>query len=187
MPCYIEHCVCHFIALRMLGCMLVTLCMPSHLHRVWDRSQPKHGKRGTFRTSSDGTCLNSQSPTLRIIHDGVQVLLCFHVHSFRIESCNSTPRPSCIDMRDWWHEDRGLHSLKSSHAYICENTLSCPFVALCCSKSEISGLLERCAIFQEHLQPEANWVVVVDFCERQLKHASFIIWNRAEAAHRFAC
>ncbi|GMQ01516.1 hypothetical protein CsSME_00048126 [Camellia sinensis var. sinensis] len=21
-------------------------------------------------------------------------------------SCNSTPRPSCIKMRDWWHEDR---------------------------------------------------------------------------------
>ncbi|KAF5933864.1 hypothetical protein HYC85_030035 [Camellia sinensis] len=30
----------------------------------------------------------------------------------RLESCNPNPRPSCIEMRDWWHEDRGLHSLE---------------------------------------------------------------------------
>ena len=63
-----------------------------------------------FRTPSDGTCLNSRSSTLRINHDGVSVLLCLYVHSFHIESCNSTPRPSCIEMRGWWHEDRGMHT-----------------------------------------------------------------------------
>ncbi|GMP92619.1 hypothetical protein CsSME_00042767 [Camellia sinensis var. sinensis] len=31
-----------------------------------------------------------------------------------IFSCNLTPRPSCIEMRDWWHEDQGLHSLKTN-------------------------------------------------------------------------
>ena len=38
MPCCLVHRVCHFIALCMLGCMLVALCVPSHLHCVWDRS-----------------------------------------------------------------------------------------------------------------------------------------------------
>ena len=87
-------------------------------------------------------CSNGGVQVLRTVKNGVST----PVHSFHIVSCNLTPRPSCIEMRDWWHEDRGLYSLKSSHAYICENTLPCPFVALCCSKSEISSLLELCTI-----------------------------------------
>ncbi|KAF5938359.1 hypothetical protein HYC85_022618 [Camellia sinensis] len=41
----------------------------------------------------------------------------FHSHPFHIELCNSTPRPSCIDMRDWWHEDRGMHTSVKIHCY----------------------------------------------------------------------
>ena len=50
-----------------------------------------------------------KSPTLRIIHDGVRFCCSIHMHSSYIELCKSAPRPSCIDMRDWWHEDRGMH------------------------------------------------------------------------------
>ena len=50
-----------------------------------------------------------KSPTLRITHDGVRFCCSIHLHSSYIELCNPTPRPSCIDMRDWWHEDRGMH------------------------------------------------------------------------------
>ena len=118
---------------------------------------------------------------LLIIHDRVLGFICLCVHSFHIKSCKLTPRPSCIEMRDWWHEDRRLHSLKSSQAYICENTLLCPFPALCCSKPEIRSFQKPCTAFRHQLQTEANWGIAMDFRAKQPEHASFIIRSRVEA------
>ncbi|KAF5932500.1 hypothetical protein HYC85_028671 [Camellia sinensis] len=59
-------------------------------------------------------CKNFWAPTQTINSHILSSFSCLIKDLLLFESCNSTPRPSCIDMRDWWHEDRGLHSLKSS-------------------------------------------------------------------------
>ncbi|GMQ06760.1 hypothetical protein CsSME_00051214 [Camellia sinensis var. sinensis] len=84
-----------------------------------------------------------------------------------ISMCNSTPRPSCIEIRDWWHEDRGLHSLKANQ----KSAIFWSFV-------QYSGL--NC---KQRLIGASQWI----FAQKRLEHASSTIWNRAEAVHRFAC
>ena len=82
MPCYLVHRVCHFIALCMLGCILVAF----HAYHAYcivlgigispdTRNEVRFVLRVTKRVSIP------QSPTLRIIHDGVRsccVYTCIH-------------------------------------------------------------------------------------------------------------
>ena len=96
-----------------------------------------------------------KSPTLRITHDGVRFCCSIHLHSSYIELCNPTPRPSCIEMRDWWHEDRGMHI---SVKYIAM-PLSCSLLQHI--KNQQSS--EAWHAFRETLQTEVNWGIPVDF------------------------
>ena len=90
-------------------------------------------------------------------------------------------------MSDWCPEDRGLHSLKSRHAYICDNTLPCPFVALCCSKSEIGSLPELGTHSKSNCKQRQTGASQWIFAQGDSMHASSIFRNRAEAVHGFVC
>ncbi|GMP42081.1 hypothetical protein CsSME_00011943 [Camellia sinensis var. sinensis] len=78
-------------------------------------------------------------------------------------SCNSTPRPSCIEIRDWRHEDRGMHTYKPAvfWSFVQYFGLNC--------KQRLIGALQGISV------------------QRRLEHASSIIRNRPEAVHGFAC
>ena len=84
--------------------------------------------------------------------------------------------PSAIMYRDAWLVARG-----SRHADICENTLLCPFPAVCCSKSRISGLPRLGTHFKnrckQRLIRAASWISA----QRQPGHASFFIRNVIKA------
>ncbi|GMP49283.1 hypothetical protein CsSME_00016320 [Camellia sinensis var. sinensis] len=76
-------------------------------------------------------------------------------------SCNSTPRPSCIEMYDWWHEDRANQKPAVFWSFVQYSGLNC--------KQRLIGALQGIS------------------AQRRLEHASSIIRNRAEAVHGFAC
>ena len=135
MPCHIEHCVCHFIALCMLCCILVAFhayhayCIVSGIG-----VSPGTGNEVHFVLRVTECVSIPQSPTLRIIHDGVRFLLCLYVHSFHIDFHKLDLWPSCIEMRDWWHKDRDMHIFVQIHCYA-------PFLLSVAAKRRISNLL----------------------------------------------
>ena len=111
MPCYLVHRVCHSITFCMLGCILVAF----HAYHAYCivfgiGVSPGTGNEARFVLRVTERVSIPKSLTLRITHDGVRFYCSIHMHSSYIELCNLTPRPSCIEMRDWWHEDRGVHT-----------------------------------------------------------------------------
>lgn len=123
-----------FIALRMLGCILVAF---HAYHAYCTGNEARFVLRVTERVSI------SKSPTLRITHDGVRFCCRIHMHSSYIELCNSAPRPSCIDVRDWWHEDRGMHIFVKIHCYAL-------FLLSVTAKPRINNSSESGAHFEKH-------------------------------------
>ena len=88
-----------------------------------------------------------------------------------IELCNSVPRPSCIGMRDWWHEDRGMHIFVKYIAM----PLSCSLL----QQNRESATFQSLARILRKVQTEAKSGIPVDFCAKTVRHTSFI---RSEAA-----
>ena len=86
-------------------------------------------------------------------------LLCLYVHSFYIELHNSTPRPSCLEMRDWGHEDRGMHTFVKIHCHAL-------FLLSVVADQESVAFQNPCTAFRHQSQTEANWGIAVDFCAK---------------------
>ncbi|GMP71957.1 hypothetical protein CsSME_00030178 [Camellia sinensis var. sinensis] len=78
-------------------------------------------------------------------------------------------------MRDWWHEDRGMHIFVKIHCYA-------PFLLSVAAKSGISNFPGLGTLFKNNCKTEANRGILVDFRAKQPN-----IHHPSEARQSLAC
>ena len=120
--------------------------------------------RFVLRVTERVSIHNHRHSGLSMMELGLVVFICAFI-LYWVAQLNS----SAIMHRYAWLVTRG-----SRHAYICENTLLCPFPALCCSKSRISNLPELGTLSKKNYKTEANRGIPVDFRARQPRQVSSI-------------
>ena len=166
--CHVISCiVCHFIALCMLGCILVAF-HACHAYRIvfGIGVSPSTGDEVRFilRVTECVSIPSHRHSGLSMMELGFScVFMCIHPilncairllgHHASVYVIGGTRIEACIYL---WY------------------TLLCPYPALCCSNPRINKLPEFGALSKKNHKTEANRGIPVDFRAKQPKHTAFI-------------